>query len=304
VAEHADYVKGLRALAGQYQLPRSTPEEQGVASSGILSFISAAESLELHGLMLLRHGHVLAEGWWSPYGPDLRHMLFSLSKSFTSTAIGLATAEGRLSVDDPVCSFFPDALPEEVSENLAAMRVRHLLTMSTGHAEEPRLMERNDGDWVKGFLHAPVAHVPGTLFLYNSPASYMLSAIIQRVTGQRLLDYLHPRLLEPLGIAEATWETCPKGINTGGWGLSIKTEEIARFGQLYLQQGVWNGRRLLPQGWVEEATARQVSCDEGRRGDWAEGYGYQFWRSRHGYRGDGALGQYCVVGGVPTYAPK
>ena len=280
-------------------LPRSTgPEAQGIPSEAILDFVNAAKKsgLELHGLVLLRHGYVVAEGWWRPYAADRPHMLYSLSKSFTSTAAGLAVSEGRFSLADRVVSFFPDDLPAEVGENLAAMRVRDLLTMSTGHDREPALRMASDGNWARAFLTQPVEHEPGTHFLYNSGATYMVSAIVQKTTGETLLDYLGPRLMAPLGIVGATWESCPRGVHVGGWGLKIKTEDIARFGQLYLQKGVWNGERLLPEGWVEEATAKQVPNGDKPDSDWSEGYGYQFWRCRHGaYRGDGAFGQYCVV---------
>jgi len=282
------------------RLPRSTPEAQGIPSSAILAFVEAAEkdARGLHSFMLLRHGNVVAEGWWYPYAPEYPHMLFSLSKSFTSTAVGLAVAEGRLSVDDPVLSFFPEDAPAKVSENLAALRVRHLLSMSTGHDQDTteKLHQAPDGNWVKAFLKQPVTHEPGTHFLYNSGATYILSAIVQRLTGMTVLDYLGPRLLEPLNIEGATWETCPRGINTGGWGLSIRTEGIARFGQLYLQRGLWHGRRLLPEAWVQTATSRQISNGTSLESDWEQGYGYQFWLCRHGaYRGDGAFGQFCVI---------
>ncbi|HZO87346.1 MAG TPA: serine hydrolase [Chthonomonadaceae bacterium] len=281
-------------------LPRSAPEAQGVASAALLPFVEDVEEslLELHSLILLRHGHVVAEGWWSPYGPHYPHMLYSLSKSFTATAAGLTIAEGRLSLDDPVLSFFPDEAPAQVSQNLAAMRIRHLLSMSTGHDQDTlgALFAREDGNWARAFLEQPVEHKPGTHFLYNSGATYMVSAIVQQVTGMRVLDYLQPRLFAPLGIVGATWETCPRGINTGGWGLSVKTEDIARFGQLYLQQGIWEGQRLLPAEWVKEATSRQIANGDDANSDWNQGYGYQFWRARHGaYRGDGAFGQFCVV---------
>ena len=289
-------------VSHEVQLPTSTPEAHGVPSAAILAFIDAAEArgLELHSLMLLRHGHVLAEGWWAPYRAEEPHMLFSLSKSFTSTAIGLAVAEGRLTVDDTVLSFFPDEAPAAPGEHLAAMRVRHLLSMSTGHDLDTTgaLRGAADGDWVRAFLAQPVEHTPGTHFVYNSGATYMLSAIIQRVAGTTLLDYLRPRLLDPLDIADATWETCPRGINTGGWGLSITTADIARFGQLYLQEGVWEGRQLVPASWVAEATTAQVDNSNHPSGnpDWMQGYGYQFWRCRHdAYRGDGAFGQFCVI---------
>jgi CubicO group peptidase (beta-lactamase class C family) len=289
-------------VSHELQLPTSTPEAHGVPSAAILAFIdaAAARNIEFHSLMLLRHGHILAEGWWAPYEAHEPHMLFSLSKSFTSTAIGLAVSEGRLTVDDTVLSFFPDEAPADPGEQLAAMRVRHLLSMSTGHHDDTTIALRGaeDGDWAHAFLAQPVTHTPGTYFVYNSGATYMLSAIIQRVTGTTLLDYLRPRLLEPLGIADATWETCPRGINTGGWGLNITTADIARFGQLYLQEGVWEGRQLVPATWVAEATTAQIDNSNHPSGnpDWTQGYGYQFWRCRHNaYRGDGAFGQFCVV---------
>ena len=216
-------------MAIENRLPRCAPEAQGVSSSAIHGFVEAVEKQisELHSFMLLRHGAVVAEGWWSPYGPDRPHMLFSLSKSFTSTAIGLAVAEGRLSVEDRVLSFFPDDAPARISRNLDAMQVRHLLSMSTGHAEDTTgyMHKRRDGNWIRAFLARPVQHKPGTFFLYNTGATYMLSAIIQKVTGLTLLDYLQPRLFEPLGIQNPTWEMSPQGINTGGYGLSITTED-------------------------------------------------------------------------------
>jgi CubicO group peptidase (beta-lactamase class C family) len=264
--------------------------------------VDALDQIEyLHSVMVLRHGHVIAEGWWSPYAAESPHMLFSLSKSFTSTAIGLLVDEGRLSADDFVLPFFPDDAPASPSDNLKAMRVRHLLSMSTGHAEDtlgPVSLSGNP-NWARGFLALPVAHAPGTHFVYNSGATYMLSAIVQRVTGQRLLHYLTPRLFQPLGIEGATWQQCPRGIDTGGWGLSIKTEDIAKFGQLYLQRGVWQGQQILSEAWVTEATSKHIdnaTPDPSQPIDWAQGYGYQFWRSQHSaYRGDGAFGQFCVV---------
>ena len=198
------------------QLPRCTPRSQGIASAALLRFVEEIEKniQELHSFMLLRHGAVVAEGWWAPYANDRPHMLFSLSKSFTSTAVGLAVAEGRLSVHDPVISFFPEDVPAEVSDNLRAMRIKQLLSMSTGHAEDTteRITNAPDGDWVKAFLALPVEYKPGTHFVYNSGASYMLAAIVQKVTGMMLLDYLQPRLLDPLGISGAAWEVSPQGL--------------------------------------------------------------------------------------------
>lgn len=292
------------APARTLKLPRSLPGLQGVSPTGLLNFLNAveAEKLHVHSMMVVRHGQVVAEGWWAPYAPQLKHTLYSLSKSFTSTAVGMAVAEGKLSVDDKVVSFFKADLPATVSENLAAMRVKDLLTMSTGHDKDTTATMRADGNtnWIRTFLAQPVDHKPGTHFVYNSGATYMLSAIVQKLTGQPVLAYLKPRLLDPLGIEGADWEVDPNGINTGGWGLRVRTEDIAKFGQLYLQKGVWNGKRLISEAWIADATRSQVMSAGGKRkaeeNDWLQGYGYQFWRCRHdAYRGDGAFGQYCIV---------
>lgn len=286
------------------KLPRSLPEAQGVAPTGLLDFIKTieAEKLNLHSMMVVRHGKVVAEGWWAPYAPQYKHTLYSLSKSFTSTAVGMAVAEKRLTVNDKVVSFFPGDAPATVSPNLAAMRVKDLLTMSTGHDKDttPSLRNGSESNWVKAFLSLPVEHEPGSFFVYNSGATYMLSAIVQKVTGQTVLDYLKPRLFGPLGIDDADWEESPQGINTGGWGLRVHTEDIAKFGQLYLQKGVWNGKRLIPEAWIHDATRAEVQSKGGKGdasvNDWIQGYGYQFWRCRNdAYRGDGAYGQYCIV---------
>jgi CubicO group peptidase (beta-lactamase class C family) len=277
-------------------LPRAAPESQGVSSAGVLAFVEAADKEidSLHSFMLVRHGRVVAEGWWSPYAPETPHMLFSLSKSFTSTAVGLAQAEGKLSADDPVLKFFPDDAPAPPSANLKAMRLTDLLRMSTGQQSEPARTPKEP--WTKTVLAQPVPFKPGTHFLYNTSATYMLSAAVQKATGETVLDYLTPRLFEPLGIKNPTWEKSPQGISTGGYGLSVRTEDIAKFGQLYLQKGKWDGKQLVPEAWADAATARQTSNGSNPKSDWDQGYGYQFWRCRHGgYRGDGAFGQYCIV---------
>ena len=283
-------------------LRRSDPESQGLSSRAILDFLEGAdENLDsLNAFMLLRHGAVVAEGAWKPYRLDSPHMLFSLSKSFTSTAIGLAVEEERLSVDDAVLSFFPRKVPKRPSANLRAMRVRHLLSMNTGHEEDTtdRIMRHHEPG--RAFLSLAVEREPGSRFVYNSGASFMLSAIAQKLTGERLSAYLEPRIFDPLGIEGARWERHPCGIEFGGWGLNIKVEDIARFGQLYLDKGLWKGERLLGEPWIAEARSKQSenAAPEDPYGlsDWHQGYGYQFWRCKHGfYRGDGAFGQLCVV---------
>ena len=288
-------------LLASEPLPRSTPEAQGISSTALLEIVSEADAQfdQMNSIMLLRHGCVVAEGWWSPYRSEDRHQLYSLSKSFTSTAVGLAAAEGKLDIHDLVLKHFADQASKEPSAKLSAMRVKDLLTMSTGHQTEPPMRER-DAPWVQTFLNHPVEHTPGAHFLYNTPATYMQSALVQKVTGQKLVDYLQTRLFQPLGIEDPLWEESPQGISVGGSGLNVRTEDIAKFGQLYLQKGVWKGKQLVPADWIAMATSKQVSNGSDPNSDWNQGYCFQFWRCRHNcYRGDGAFGQYCIV--MPDY---
>ncbi len=266
----------------------------------MLAFLDAAQhaGLDLHSLMLLRHGHVVAEGWWAPYRADGVQLLYSLSKSFTSTAIGIAQGEGLLSVDDPVVGFFPDNVPAGASPHVTGMRVRHLLSMASGHAEDtyPALAEGGP-DLVRSFLSVPPEREPGSLFCYNQGCTYTLSAIITELTGQRLGDYLRPRLFDPLGIDQVYWRHSSEGIDLGYSGLHLTTEAIAKLGQLYLRDGRWEGRQLVPASYVRQAQRKQVDNSQRAEGaDWQQGYGFQFWVCRHdSYRGDGAFGQFCVV---------
>ena len=287
------------AHAANLPLPRSTPEAQGISSQAIRDFVASADKINtLHSFMLVRHGHVIAEGWWKPEAADKPHVLHSLSKSFNSTAVGLAIADGKLSLDDPVLKFFPADAPADPSDNLKAMKVRDLLTMTCGHDTEPKSV--GGAPSVKQFLAHPVPHQPGTHFQYNTMGSYTLSAIVTKVTGQTALEFLKPRLFEPLGIERPEWASSPEGNSLGGYGLKLCTEDIAKFGQLYLQKGKWNGKQLIPEKWVEQATSKQVPNDQEGHSkigiDWMQGYGFQFWRCTHNaYRGDGANGQLCVV---------
>jgi CubicO group peptidase (beta-lactamase class C family) len=290
----------MTLLESASALPRSTPEEQGISSAAILRLIDALENQvhDLHSLMLVRHGHVVTEVWRTPYGPAFPHQVFSLSKSFTSTAIGLAVAEGFFSVDDPILSFFPEVAATDAGALFSAVCVRHLLTMSTGQAMDTwsAMVERRDGNWINGFFEVPVTYEPGSHFVYNTGATYLLSAILQKATGLMLIDFLKPRLFDPLGIEGATWAESPQGMSAGGIGLSVRTEDIARLGQLYLQKGRWNGQQIIPGAWVTTASTKQISNDGHPNPDWSQGYGYQFWMCRHqAFRGDGVFGQYCIV---------
>ena len=292
-------------------LPRSTPEAEGVSSETIQKYIEKIDPKrhELHSYMLIRHGKVISEAWWKPYSADKVHSMYSVSKSWTSTAIGFAVAEKRLSVQDKVISFFPEYADLKDKPYMQDLRVQDLLTMSVGHENEPlRSVIVMQPDWIRGFLNHPIVAKPGTKFLYNTLATYMLSAIIQKVTGETTLTYLKPRLLDPLHISGIDWESDQKGINVGGWGIRLKTEDMAKLGLLYLNKGKFEGKQVLPATWVAEATKAQIMQDSGKTPeeraqmfyngwpDWLQGYGYQFWRGRHNsFRGDGAFGQTILM---------
>ncbi len=278
---------------------KAIPELEGVSSKSIINFINAANEsgLEWHSFALLRRGKVLAETYWKPFEKGMKHTLYSLSKSFTSSAIGFAVQENLLAVEDQVLSFFKDEYKGEPDENLKKMKVKHLLTMNSGHETDtlPVMRSSVGENWVTSFLNHPVIHEPGTHFLYNTGATYMLGAILEKVSGQLLVDYLKPRLFDPLGIKDYDWEKSPDNLNTAGYGLRVSTDSIAKFGQFYLQEGKWEGKQLLNSEWIKTATSKLTESNPGD-GDWSQGYGYQFWRCKPGfYRGDGAFGQYCII---------
>jgi CubicO group peptidase (beta-lactamase class C family) len=286
------------------KLPRSTPELEGVSSAGIVDFLNAVDTgrVELHSFMFIRHGKVIAEGWWNPYGPDYKHIMYSCSKTFTATAVGFAVSENRLKVTDKVISFFPYSLPDSISGYMRELTVQNLLTMSVGQDPQPWAMGTN-GDWITTFLNTAPIHKPGTVFMYNNMATFMLSAIVQQVTGQTVFDYLQPRLFRPLSIRGIDWELNPQGINLGMIGLRLRTDDMAKFGQLLLQNGVWNGKQLLSKEWIKEATSIKIESSDGglnkipkNLNDWAQGYCYQMWRGRNNtFRLDGLGGQFVMV---------
>ena len=287
----------------------ATPESQGVPSEAILKFIDGCEKTfdagdlgAIHGFVIVRHGKVIAEGSWKPFDTlNETHMLYSHSKSFTSSAIGLLADRGKIDLDERIVDIFSNEVPAKVSENLAQLRVRDLLTMNVGKKDH---LLRDGGDWVKEFLSKDFFRKPGTGFKYDSDATYMLAAIVEKKSGMKMMDYLQKNMFDQIGITKA-WTTCsPQGIPCGGWGMNMTTRELARFGQLYLNRGDWDGKRVLSSDWVSLATTRQTwsgwqnvgvkALGEGT--DWEQGYGFQFWRCRHGaYRADGAGGQYTVV---------
>ena len=292
----------------------ASPESQGVSSAAIRRWIDACENDAatnrlhggyVHGFVIVRHGRTIAEGSWAPQDTLVRpHMLYSHSKSFTSTAIGFLVDDGKIDLDRRVLSFFPDKAPANPSENLRQVRVRDLLTMNLGadHTDA----ERDDiaGDWVKAMLANTIDREPGTGFKYDSGATHLLAAIAEKVSGKPLMVFLKERLFDPLGMTSPWSTVSPTGVACGGWGMNMTTRDLARFGQFMLQEGRWEGRQLLSREWVRMASARQTwsggivvqAQTIGSGSDWNQGYGFQFWRCRHdAYRADGAAGQLTVV---------
>ena len=289
-------------------LQRSTPEEQGVPSETIAKFFKSVDEkgYDVHGLMMIRHGKVIAEHWWAPYAAQYQHAMYSATKTFTGAAVGFAVQEGLLNIEDKVTSFFPDLLPDTISPQLAALTVKHLLTMSVGHAS---MSYAGSGDsQVRSFLAARFAHEPGTSFAYNITASHMLSHIITKVSGVSLYEYLKPRLLDPLGIQDVIWEMDNDGYNMGNGGTHMKTSDLAKMGLFLINKGKWNGKQLLDSKWIEAATTPHIfqhpektpEENENSAEDGSQGYGYQIWMGRHhSYRAIGGQNQLIMV--IPEY---
>jgi len=275
------------------------PENHRLSSKALVEFFTRIEQLklEVNSFMLLQDGKATAQFWRPPYRKDSPQLLFSLSKSFTSIAVGIAWDNGFLDLDDKVISFFPEKLPRIITPNLAKMTIHHLLSMNAGHHDNIYATVANEQDWVKTYLSLDVEHEPGSHYRYSTHSTYMLSAIIKQVTGQNMIDFLMPRLFEPLGISRPSWETCPLGISAGGMGLSIPTEGIAKFGIMLLNKGVYEGKRIVSEQFIKLATTEQSDNRAGaERIDSAQGYGYQIHLCRRGcYRGDGGFGQLCFV---------
>lgn len=314
-------------------LSRAIPEDVGVSSASLADFVNRFFALEwTHGLVVLRHGRIIAEAYRSPCSPADRHQLFSLSKSFTSTALGMALGEGLVkSLDTPLVSFFPEYDSPRVTARMRRVTLRHLLTMSMGRdscglwgsryaaeheafaaspaasdmravAERFAFGDENFGNgdmWVKNLLEDELRDEPGTCFTYNSAATFLVSAVVQKVSGQRLTDFLRPRLFDPLGFShDVVWDTTPDGIDRGGTGLNLTVREIAAAGQFWLRGGILpDGRRAIPADYFAASTSKQIdNAIPGGNADWSQGYGFQFWQCQHGaFRGDGASGQLAVM---------
>lgn len=251
--------------------------------------------------MVVRKGHVVAEGWWAPYSADRPHLLYSLTKSFTSIAVGLAIADGLLTLDDRVVDVLPDHVPADISDQGRRLTVHHLLSMTAGHPTDSltEAWELEPGDLTKGFLRVPFTQTEGARHVYDNATTYVLARMVERVTGRGLPEFLDERLFWPMGIYHADWDRVAGGAAFGFHGLHLTTEAIAAFGELLLRGGLWGGKQLVPREWVELATSPQIETlqfeDNSRPADSVAGYGYQFWMSRDGYRGDGAFGQLCMI---------
>jgi CubicO group peptidase (beta-lactamase class C family) len=281
-------------------LPRSSPSEQQVDAGALLRVLDALEAdpgVEMHSLMVVRHGHVVAEGWWAPYTPERPHLLYSVSKSFAMTAALIAQAEGVLELKDTVLSHFPELDADAVDPRSRGTTFEDLAAMASGHTRDlADLLGDHLDEPVRALLATPPDGEPGVVFAYNQLCTYSIAAAVQRATGQRLTEYLRPRLFDPLGIGSVGWQAYPDGREIGYSGLHARTEDIARLGQLYLQRGRWGDEQLIPEDLVADATRAHVdNSSHPGPADWQQGYGWQFWMSRHGFRGDGAFGQFCVV---------
>lgn len=282
-------------FTGQQPFERCAPEEQGIESAYIARFIEELAldtSLNMHGITILRGGKIIFECAFGPYLLNVPHVCYSLSKSITATAIGMLVDEGRLTIDEYITDIFKeDLLPLQISIH-KKIKIRHLLDMTAGvlFNETGSVTET---DWVKGFFDSLEAAPPGKTFTYNSMNSFILSAVVKKVTGEGLMEYLTPRLWEPLGIENAFWELSPTGIEKGGWGLYIIPEDLAKIGQLYLQGGVWNGKRLLSKEWIETITTKKMTAPK-EYGDY--NYGYHVWvgRQSHTYLFNGMFGQNMI----------
>lgn len=283
-------------------LPRVAPSSAGVDAAGILDLIASqqAPEQELHSLMVLRHGQVLAEGWWDPYAPDVAQLVYSMSKTFTSAAVGLCVADGLFGYDDLVAELFADVVDGELGPHAASMKVRDVLAMAGGHSDA-QVEKLQSGPFAGGvaaigrWLAEEPEFAPGTHFSYDNPGTYLLSKLVTRTSGRTVHEIVRERILAPIGAeGESFWHTDAEGASLGFSGFHARTEMLARMGQLLLADGLWDDARVLPQEWIDEHRRHQVDC-AGDSPDWQQGYGWQVWMSQHGYRLDGAFGQYALI---------
>ncbi|PTY07698.1 hypothetical protein DB347_05565 [Opitutaceae bacterium EW11] len=292
------------ALSGRSQTPdsfvwqTSTPEAQGVDPAPIQQMVARIQNdgMRVHGFVLVKNGYIVAENYWGGYTRDSRHILYSVSKSFTSACFGIAKSQGLIGgLDQRLLDIYSDRTVANLNEFKRALTLRNLLTMSTGHEQDSFSALTGSSDWVQTFLNLPCTFQPGTRFSYDSGGTMMLSATVQRQSGMNLLAFAERYLFAPIGIlSNYSWDAGPGNVTAGGWGLSLTPRDMARFGLLYLNRGVWQGRQVVPASWVDESSRRQIA--NGTEGPWGSGYGYQFWLNDFGgYRADGYGGQYIFI---------
>ena len=303
------FLAALAAIAScctpekETSLPRNF--ESGIKTERFDSVFVGVDSRpcdELHSLMVVKDGKVIYERWDTGHGPDELHVCWSVSKTFTATAVGFAVQDGLLSVDDRVVDIFPpEMLPEERSQELEALTVKHLLIMASGFKYDfvSDVNSRKSPEPTKMVLASEFAFFPGSRYQYNSINTFLLSAIVTHLTGKTVADYLKEKLFEPLGIYKYVWDESADGLSFGGWGLHTTTENLTKMGLFMLQKGVWNGRRLLDEAWFDEAMKVHIyqNPDYQEPGnDWAQGYCYQMWACTHGaVRMDGAHNQIVII---------
>ena len=293
------------------RLKRANAASCGVNPEALQSLYEALSAKNVHSLMITRHNQVIAEGWWDPYRPEYNHIQYSVSKSFVGTAIGIAVTQGLLSVDDKIVTLIGDVLPSAPCENMLKLTVRDVLTMSTGHRDERNMFQPGES-WCYSLLTSYIDDTPGIKFRYISSSTYLLCAVIRKITGKNVFNYLEENLFEPMGFSsDIWWETSPEGLNTGFNGFNATAEDITKLGLLYLNHGVWNGIRILSEEWVKAAMAVQIDNSDNqnnqalgyRQGfgtftkDWCSGYGYLFWHCQlaNAVRADGIFGQMCII---------
>lgn len=279
----------------------STPEEQGVDSTQLARMYAQIlrEQPPIHSFLLVRHDQIVSEIYLYPYNATTKHPLYSVSKSFTSALVGIAIEQQLLSgVDEKIEDLFQGVTTQPVAENMHRMALRHLLTMSSGHALDTTQRLVNTSNWEKTFMELPVENAPGSAFVYNSGGSYMLASAVQRRAGMTAASFAQRNLFTPLGITDYTWDLSPTNVICGGWGLSLRPLDMARFGVMYLHRGKWDGQQIVPAAWVDESSRMQIA--NGSSGFWGSGYGFQFWLNDFGgYRADGAFAQFIFI--LPEY---
>ena len=285
----------LSAQAQINDLPRTSPEAVGIRSEQVTALFDsllAYPKTEIHSCIVMRHGKVVGEMYPAPFRAEYQHTQFSCSKTFVAAAVGIAISEKKLRLTDKLVSFFPNKLPNIVSWQLKSITVGDLLTMRSGFVVDTK-MRTKSRQWIRDYLAHPMNAAPGKKFQYDSIDTYLLSAIVQKVTGMTVMEYLRRRVFQQLNIREVQWELSPEGITTGGWGLYIQSESLAKFGQLLLQRGKWHSKQLIPAEWVDAMMKRQTNTGSNS----SNGYGYQMWTCKYptAMQANGAYGQFIIV---------